>query len=121
MRSSCALDGHPFQVLGVAQPGFYGVDIGRPLEVIVPICAEAIIRGANSQLDQRSSWWMRVVGRPKPGVSPRQVTARLKTLAPEIFAATVPKGWRADDQAEYRKRTFDMVPAASGLLRCGVD
>jgi hypothetical protein len=46
-----SLDGHPFQVLGVAQPGFNGVYIGRPLEVMVPICSEAIIRGANSQLD----------------------------------------------------------------------
>jgi putative ABC transport system permease protein len=115
MEKPIWLDGHPFQVLGVAQPGFYGVDIGRPLEVIAPVCSEAIIRGANSQLDQRSSWWLRVVGRPKPGVSPRQVTARLKTLAPDILGATVPKGWRADDQAEYRKRTFGTVPAANGL------
>jgi hypothetical protein len=79
----------------VAQPGFNGVDVGRPLEVMVPICSEAIIRGANSQLDQRSRWWMRVLGRPKPGVSPRQVMARLRTLAPDILAATVPQRWRA--------------------------
>ena len=108
------LDGHPFQILGVAQPGFSGVEVGRAIDLMVPICAEPITR-PRSNLDQRSSWWLRVLGRPKPGVSPAQVTARLQTVSPDIFAATVPPGWRADDQANYRKRTLGAVPAANGL------
>ncbi|HEV3202266.1 MAG TPA: ABC transporter permease [Bryobacteraceae bacterium] len=108
------LDGHPFQILGVVQPGFHGVDVGRSLDVMVPICTEPILH-PRSQLDQRSSWWLRVVGRPKTGLGPGQVTARLKTLSPDIFGATVPPGWRADDQASYRKRTFITLPAANGL------
>lgn len=114
-EKAISLDGHPFQILGVMQPGFYGVDVGRAIDVVALICSEAVVRGANSQLDQRSSWWIRVIGRPKPGVSPARVTARLKTLAPGVFEATVPNGWRVNDQAKYRLRTFDTRPAASGL------
>ena len=39
----------------------------------------------------------------------------MKTLAPLIFEATVPPRWKAEDQQEYRKRSFDTLPAANGL------
>ncbi len=108
------LDGHPFQILGVLQPGFHGVDVGRSIDVAVPICAEPILH-PSSQLDQRSSWWLGVIGRPKAGLGPEQVAARLKILSPDIFGATVPTNWQADDQASYRKRTLGTLPAANGL------
>ncbi len=115
LDKSVLFEGHPFQILGVAQPGFSGVDVGRQVDVIAPLCTELVVRGANSSLDQRSSWWLRVVGRPKPGLSQGQVTARLKTLAPGIFEATTPQRWRPNDQARYRARTFQTQPAANGL------
>jgi predicted permease len=102
-------------VIGVAQAGFYGVEIGRQLDVLVPICSEAIVRGARSQLDQRSSWWLSVIGRPKAGMDMRQVVARLKTIAPQVFEATLPPNWGAEGKAEYLKRSFDVGPAATGL------
>ena len=85
--------------------------------VYVPICTEKIIHGEGSNsLDQRSYWWLRVIARPKPGVSASQAEARLKTLAPAIFEATVPPNWKAaGSSSEYRKRTFDTQPAANGL------
>ena len=55
------------------------------------------------------------IGRPKPGVSQAQVTARLKTLAPEIFKATLPPNWRPQDQNEYLSNTFEAVPVANGI------
>src|SRR5258706_1092256 len=110
-----SIDNHPFQVLGVAQPGFYGVEIGRQLDVLVPICSEAIVRGTRSQLDQRSSWWLLVIGRPKAGMDARQIAARLKTIAPQVFEATLPPNWGNEGMAYYLNRTFDVAPAATGL------
>ncbi|HEV8144733.1 MAG TPA: ABC transporter permease, partial [Bryobacteraceae bacterium] len=114
LEKTVSVEGHPFQVLGVVQPGFTGVEVGRTLDVVVPICAEPIVR-ETSALDRRSWWWLRIIGRPKAGVSPQQVAARMQTLAPQVFEATVPQNWRADGQAEYRKRTLDVTPAANGL------
>jgi predicted permease len=39
----------------------------------------------------------------------------LKTLAPQIFQATVPPHWGLDLQRDYRRRTFEIKPAANGL------
>jgi predicted permease len=115
LEKPISIDNHPFQVIGVAPPGFYGVEIGRQLDVLVPICTEAIVRADRSQLDQRSSWWLRVMGRPKAGLDPRQVTARLKTIAPQVFAATEPPYFGATQKLDYRKKTFDTAPGATGL------
>jgi putative ABC transport system permease protein len=109
------LDGHPFEIIGVTQPGFYGMEVGQKFDIVAPICAEAIVNGVDSSLDRRSAWWLRVIGRPKPGLSATQVTARLKTLAPQIFQATVPQKWSPDLQQDYRRKSFETKPAANGL------
>jgi len=108
---SISLDNHPFAILGVLGPGFTGVDVGSDRDLYVPVCAEEIIRGETSELGP-----FRVIGRPKPGISPSQVQARLRTLAPQVFEATVPpRSWKPDNRESYRKRTFDTRMAANGL------
>jgi len=112
---SISLDNHPFEILGVLDAGFNGMDVGSATEVYVPVCAEKIIHGEGSMLDGRSTWWLRVIARPKPGISGAQAQARLKTLAPAVFEATVPPDWKVDGRENYRKRTFETQPAANGL------
>jgi putative ABC transport system permease protein len=110
-----SLDNHPFEILGVIPPGFTGFDVGSDKDVYVPVCTEKIIRGETTMLDQRSAWWLRVIGRPKPVITANQAEARLKTLASQVFEATVPPRYKAEDQQRYRKNTFDIQSAANGL------
>jgi predicted permease len=110
-----SLDNHPFEILGVLQPGFTGFDVGTEKDVYVPVCTEKIIRGETSMLDHRSAWWLRVIGRPKPGTSADQAQARLKVLAPQIVDATLPPNYRADQLQRYKENTFDVQSAANGL------
>jgi putative ABC transport system permease protein len=115
LRRSILLNGHPFQILGVGRAGFTGVDVGRAADVYVPICADPILRGAGSYLDQRLSWWLTIIGRPKPGIPAAQFGARLKTLSPPIFEAAVPSIWLPKDQREFAARKLETVPAANGI------
>ncbi|MEP6536800.1 MAG: ABC transporter permease [Bryobacteraceae bacterium] len=110
-----AIDHHAFQILGVVGTGFTGVDVGSSTEFYVPICAERILRGEASILDHRRADWLRVIGRTKPGVSATQAEARLRTLASQIFEATIPANLRPEERESYRKSTFDTKPAANGL------
>ena len=50
------LDRHPFEILGVVQPGFHGIDIGLNFDIATPICSEAILHGPDNMLGQRSAW-----------------------------------------------------------------
>ena len=54
-------------------------------------------------------------GRPKPGLNREQVSARLASLSPQIFAATVPTNWNPVQQRSYRNWTILVEPAATGL------
>jgi putative ABC transport system permease protein len=109
-----SLDNHPFEILGVIGPGFTGVDVGRESNLYVPLCAEKIIGGETGSLDNRVGGWLRLIGRPKPGISESQVKARLRTLARPIFEATVPPNLRPDQQKIYLERTIDTQIAANG-------
>jgi putative ABC transport system permease protein len=115
LGKTISLDNHPFEILGVIEPGFTGVEVGSAMDLYVPICSEKIVRGENSSLDGRDWWWLNIIGRPKPGTSPAQAAARLKTLAPEIFRATLPPNMKPDDQAEYLNNTFETLPVANGI------
>jgi len=112
---SISLDGHAFRILGVLSAGFTGIDVGRAVDVYVPLCSEPILRGTGSQLDRRLSWWLTVIGRPKAALAASQIAARLKTLSRPIFEATIPEIWQLKDQREYAARSLDIVPAAGGI------
>jgi predicted permease len=108
-------DGHPYQIIGVADPRFFGVSVGERPQAFVPLCSEAIIRGANSQLDRRSSWFLQIIGRPKPGVTTKQIDARFATLASAIVDASIPSDWPAAALERFKKAAFHVTPAAKGF------
>src|SRR5205814_643230 len=83
-------------------------------QVYVPLCTKALLLGATS-LDQRSNWFLQIIGRPKPGVTEQQIAARFATLAPAIVEATLPPNWPASATENYRHATFRVVPAAKGF------
>jgi hypothetical protein len=112
VASTLSLDDHPFKIIGVAPPGFYGMDVGRESEVFVPICTVEI-SGIQS-LEARSMWWLNVAGRIKPGISRAQLIARLQVLSPRIFTAALSQYWPADEQRSFVKETLVATSAATG-------
>jgi putative ABC transport system permease protein len=110
-----SLNNHPFQVIGVAPSGFFGMEVGEKFDVAAPICATAVIDGQKSRLDQRSWWWLTVGGRVKPDVSRSQLAARLKVLSPGVMTAAVPRNWSAGGQQNFVKQSLVADPAATGF------
>jgi putative ABC transport system permease protein len=115
LSRTVSLDGHAFQVIGVTPPEFFGVRVGFTFDVMIPLGNEPIIRGAESSLDRRSSWWLSLFGRLAPGQTMAQAEARLRALQPQMREATMPQDWRAQDQARYIIDPFGVLPAATGI------
>jgi putative ABC transport system permease protein len=109
------LNGASFPIIGVAERNFFGTEVGRRFDVAVPICAEAIVAKKNSTLDARSSWWLSIVGRLKPGWTEEKAEARLKVLARQIFGAVVPPDFTDAQQKQFRELSFVAAPAANGI------
>jgi putative ABC transport system permease protein len=57
----------PFTIVGVMPPGFFGVDVGRMADVMLPFSAEPLLQGRESRLQSVGSWWLEMMVRLKPG------------------------------------------------------
>lgn len=112
--SMISLDDHRFEIIGVSQPRFYGTNVEIKYDVAIPICTASQFDGAVSRLDQRSWWWLSIMGRVKPGVTPAQVRAGLEVLSPQVFSAVVPPNWPPKNQENFRKRALVTRPGATG-------
>ncbi len=115
-----ALDGHPFLIAGVSASGFTGVDVGQSKDLFAPLCATAV-NGGSGMLESPSSVWLFMIARPKPGVSLDQVRARLSTLAPAVFEATVPRNRGTESRSDYLRQTLRATPAANGISQLRSD
>jgi predicted permease len=110
-----SLDGNAFTIVGVTPPDFFGVRVGTTFDVMIPITNQAIIRGAENSLDNRSTWWLSMFARLAPGQTMAQAQSRLRALQSQLREATMPQDWRAQDQASYIQDPFGVVPAATGI------
>jgi predicted permease len=113
--SIISLNGHPFEVIGVAPAGFYGIAVGSKFDVAAPICAAELLDGPGSRLNRRSSWWLRAGGRLKPGIGMAQLTARLAAVSPAVYESAVPQDWAATLQDKFRKRVLRPIPMSTGV------
>jgi len=111
---SIALDGHPFDIVGVTPASFFGVEVGRTFDVAVPLCAEPLYQGASTAMDKKDVWFLGAMGRLRPGVSLDQARAQLAAISPPIFQATLPP-YRADDAKHYLEFKLGAYPAGTGV------
>lgn len=115
LGQSVYLDGHPFTIIGVTAPGFAGLEVGRAFDVAIPLGTEPIIRGAETFLDRRSSWWLRIAGRLAPGQTAAQAEALLESQRAVMRDATMPTDWRPADMATFLSVPFTFDAAATGV------
>ena len=112
------LEGHPFPILGVTPPSFYGVSVGDRFDVAVPVCAEPIVGGENSRITgarPRENWWLAMLGRRKPGWTLARATAQLSTIMPAALNETIPPQYDADGVKHYLAYKLEALPAANGF------
>lgn len=109
------LDGHRFDIIGVASSEFFGVDVGRAFDVAVPICAEPIFRGENTVIERPDVWFLAAIGRLRPGVTVAQAGAHLAGLSQGIQAATVSPRYTARDATNYLEMELGALPASGGI------
>lgn len=75
----------PFTIVGVMPPGFFGPDVGRMTDVMVPFAAEPLIQGQESNLADAGSWWLQIMVRLKPDQQIEQANAALRVAQPQII------------------------------------
>jgi predicted permease len=108
------IQGVAVTVIGVMPPSFMGPDVGRRADIVIPIGVMSQMPRGSESLDSRSSWWLEIMVRLRPGEGVEQATARLDALQPAIRQATLPQDWPAKELEQYLKPPFKLVSAATG-------
>ncbi|HKP27792.1 MAG TPA: ABC transporter permease [Gemmatimonadales bacterium] len=109
------LQGKPFELIGVVEPGFFGMEVGEQTAIYAPICSIQLVASEPNVLDRRSRWFLSVYGRRHPENGLEAEQALLKRVSPPIFAATIPPNWSPADQKEYETMLLTVQDAAGGF------
>ena len=114
--ASYQINGHPFTVIGVAPPGFYGAKLagwGMP-DFWLPLTTEPLIDGATARLKRPNGNFLDLIGRVRPGVNPKSLEAKLKVELHDWLASHVPDMEPGEKQL-WRQQTLHLVPGGAGV------
>ena len=112
------VDGHPFEAIGVAPPGFFGETLkGSPPDMWIPIQQEPMLAGGSSLLRQPVSAWLRAIGRLRPGASTDGMAPRLTGVLRQWLQhdSGYPANWMEGVIQGLPKQTVAVVPAGAGV------
>lgn len=99
---------HPARIIGVAPVGFFGTRAGQWNDAYAPLAARAVLLPSAHGEDDLD-WWVRPIGRLKPGVSEAVALSQLSNLF-RMFA--IPVGVKVEPSAIPR---LVSLPGRRGL------
>ncbi|HEY8022237.1 MAG TPA: ABC transporter permease, partial [Thermoanaerobaculia bacterium] len=111
------VNGRPFTVAGVVEPGFRSVGIGEAPELFVPIVDKALMTPRWNDLEDRRSSWLNVFARLAPGVSHARAEAGMAPLFHGLLESEVPSlgSRRSATIARFVVRHLSLLPAERGI------
>lgn len=110
-----SVEGRPLEIIGVTPPEFFGVEVGRNFDLALPLCSEALLRGAQSGIGQPDVWFLDLMGRLKPGWTIERAQAQIDAVSPAILQATLPPRYDADTARGYLNYRLTVAPAGTGV------
>ncbi|HSR68006.1 MAG TPA: ABC transporter permease [Acidobacteriota bacterium] len=90
LGKSVTVNGVPVTIVGVTPPGYTGIQrLGSQVsDLHLPLFLDTQLNN-RPRLDRPTYWWLQLVGRMKPGVTPQQVEGNLEG----VFQASAKAGW----------------------------
>jgi hypothetical protein len=125
--TSLTLNNYKMTVVGVAQAGFDGVELGFSPKIFVPIMMQPqiIVGNPEDMLKERRDRWVNAFGRLKPGVSMQQAKASLQPFMHSMleYEVQLPAFSRASkyDRDEFLKCSIDVLPGSQGAHMSAVN
>ena len=109
------LNGARFTIVGVAARGFHGINVGTSTDVFLPIMMMPTVNPPARGWNTRHWWWLTVVARLKPGVTPQAATPEANVLWQQILKADPeykpPAAYNKDGEKYNR---MIVLPASGG-------
>jgi predicted permease len=112
------VNGHSMTVVGVAEQGFDGVELGQRAQIFVPVVMKGPMIPLADDINNRRSRFVNAFGRLKPGVTPEQAYASLQPFFHGILEMEVrqPAFRTASEytRQQFLKNIIQVLPGSQG-------
>jgi predicted permease len=112
------VNSYPLMIVGVAQPGFDGIEPGLPAQIFFPLAMAQSVRPGFTDMFNRRQRWVNVYGRLKPGMTPDKARAGLQPLFHQIIDGEVLqppfRNATAYDKQQFLRMWLDVMPGGQG-------
>jgi predicted permease len=109
---------YPLTIVGVAQPGFDGMEPGLPAKLFVPMTMALAVRPGFTNMYNRRQRWVNAFGRLKPGETIERAKAGLQPLFHQILDMEVRqpafRNATAFDKEQFVRMSLDVMPGSQG-------
>jgi predicted permease len=112
------VNGQHMTVVGIAPPGFHGVEVGQALDMYVPLMMQPqVIPTWTRGLNDWRVRWLTVMARLKPGVSPEQARASVNVLYGQLLREDLARLESKSERfrTEFAKKSLELLPGGRGV------
>lgn len=119
LGQTLVINGHNMTVVGVAQPGFDGVELDNQSKVFVPVhMVEQMMANFEHNMENRRTRWINAFARLKPGITPEKAKASLQPFMHGMIEMEVKEAAFRNASEEvkngFRKMAIDVQPGSQG-------
>jgi predicted permease len=112
------INGHSMTVVGVAEQGFDGVELGHRAQIFVPVVMKGPMIPMANDISDRRSRFVNAFGRLKAGVSPEQAQAALQPFFHSMLEMEVKeaafRNASAYTRSQFLKNVIQVLPGSQG-------
>ena len=118
INQTVLINGRNMTVVGVAQPGFDGVELGSAAKIFVPMMMKKTLTPQWDALNDRRWRWVNAYGRMKPGVTLQSAQASLQPFMHSMLEMEVKapdfRNASAYDRQQFLKTWIQVLPGSQG-------
>jgi putative ABC transport system permease protein len=116
LNESVLINNQAMAVVGVVQPGFTGIQLGQVPDVYLPITMKHSITPSWDGLSDHKDYWVKLIGRLKPGLSREQAMAGIGPTYQALLTEELPlnTGWNDQQKKEFLAKHVVLKNGARG-------
>jgi predicted permease len=103
-------------IVGVAQAGFTGIQVGQSADIFVPLMMKAQMTPERNGLEEWNNYWLAVFARRKPGLSMAQTQAGINAVYRPLLQEQLAqiKSWGPEKRQKFLDKQILLVSGAKG-------
>jgi predicted permease len=109
------IEGVQFTIIGVMPPSFFGLEVGKISDVVIPLTAQELIAPAGPKISNVNVLWINTIARLKTGIAPVQAKAEIETIWPQALETLMPGDFSPARRASFLRNRVQVASAERGI------